>query len=192
MVKLTDYFDIVNTVDQMPPAAAPRSPRRPGDVIDDDHDFRARLAAAKSANFGHLLFRAARLLNDRSVQRVRRAAGSLGQIRAAHTQIFPHVDLEGTRQTELARRVGLTKQAVGQLVGDLEALGIVERVPDPEDGRARLVRFTAAGRASLLEGLGLIGEVVDELRDEVGGARIDRMTRDLSKLLEALEAGDPD
>ena len=67
-------------------------------------------------------------------------------IRPAHTALFPHIDLSGTRQTALARRMGVSKQAVGQLVSELEQMGALERVPDPSDGRARLVRF-AAGEA---------------------------------------------
>lgn len=148
--------------------------------------YEARLEAVKAANFGHVLLRAARRLNERAVVRARHVLGN--GVRVAHTQLFPHVDLEGTRLTELARRVGLTKQAVGQLVGDLEDAGVLERVPDPTDGRARLVRVTDEGRQALLVGLDMLATVADEVRPRVGEARMARLFRDLSVLLDALEA----
>ena len=56
-----------------------------------------------------------------------------------------YVDGEGTRSSEIARRMGLSKQAVGRMVRDLEALGLLIQAPDPRDGRATQVRFTDAG-----------------------------------------------
>jgi len=55
------------------------------------------------------------------------------------------VDRTGTRLTELARRAGVTKQAMMQMVDDLEEGGFVRRTPDPEDARAKAVRLTARG-----------------------------------------------
>src|SRR5256885_13963788 len=104
--------------------------------------WKARLAARKQASVGQLLFKAARLFNERAMARVQRR---VPEARLAHTALLPHIDLDGTRQTEIARRAGITKQAVGQLVDDLIALGLVEREPDPLDGRAHLVRFTDDG-----------------------------------------------
>jgi DNA-binding MarR family transcriptional regulator len=51
----------------------------------------------------------------------------------------------------------VTKQAVSQLVDDLEAMEVLERVVDPDDARARRVRFTSRGRAGLLDGLAVLG-----------------------------------
>ncbi len=60
--------------------------------------------------------------------------------------IFENLDPEGTRLTVLAGRAGITHQSVGEVVAELELRGYVERVPDPVDRRARLVRLTPAGR----------------------------------------------
>ncbi len=145
------------------------------------------LAATKAVNLGHLLFRTARLLNEVGVARVRRDFGVPG-LKASHMQVLPHLDLAGTRATELARRMGVTKQAVGQLLDEIEALGVIERVPDPEDGRARLVRFTEQGRAGLLVGLGVLAGLERELAERVGADTIERLKRDLAVLLPAVEA----
>lgn len=61
--------------------------------------------------------------------------------------IFENLDPEGTRLTVLAARTGLTHQSVGEVVAELERRGHVERIADPTDGRARLVRLTESGRA---------------------------------------------
>jgi DNA-binding MarR family transcriptional regulator len=66
---------------------------------------------------------------------------------ARHYPVFENIDPKGTRITVLAARAGITHQSMTQLVDELEARSIVERVADPSDGRARLVRLTAQGRA---------------------------------------------
>jgi DNA-binding MarR family transcriptional regulator len=60
--------------------------------------------------------------------------------------IFENLDPDGTRLTVLASRAGLTHQSVGEVVAELERRGFVERVLDPVDRRARLVRLTPEGR----------------------------------------------
>lgn len=147
----------------------------------------AKLAAAKAQNLGHLLFRTARLLNELGVARTRARFGIPG-LRAAHMAVLPHLDLQGTRATELARRMGITKQAVGQLLDEIEALGVIERIPDPTDGRARVVRFTEQGRAGLLVGLGVLAGIEAELAAAVGPDAIDRLKGDLAALLPVVEA----
>ena len=63
-----------------------------------------------------------------------------------HHPVFESLDAGGTRLTVVAARAGMTHQAVGELVAELETRGLVERVPDPSDGRARLIRLTPGGR----------------------------------------------
>jgi DNA-binding MarR family transcriptional regulator len=142
------------------------------------------LEAAKQGNLGQLLLRSARLFDALAFGRFAKAHP---EIRRAHLQLMPHLDLEGTRITELARRAEITKQAVGQLVTDLEAVGYVERRPDPTDQRAKIVTLTERGRSGVLEGLAVFAQVVEDLRAEVGSETVDRLTRDLEALLGALE-----
>lgn len=60
--------------------------------------------------------------------------------------VFENIDPDGTRPTVLAARAGLTHQSIGEVVDELEQRGFIERVPDPRDRRARLVRLTKSGR----------------------------------------------
>jgi DNA-binding MarR family transcriptional regulator len=67
------------------------------------------------------------------------------EVRPQHGAILAYLDPAGTRATELARLSGRHKQIVGRLVDELEALGYVERRPDPADRRAKLVVPTERG-----------------------------------------------
>jgi DNA-binding MarR family transcriptional regulator len=72
-------------------------------------------------------------------------AAGFDDVRPAHFTVFQHLAPQGMRLTALAEEALLTKQSMGYLVDDLEALGYVERAPDPADRRAKLVRLTARG-----------------------------------------------
>lgn len=74
-------------------------------------------------------------------------AAGFPDIRPAHSiNLFRVIDPEGTRPTELARRAGITPQAMAEIVRYLEGHGYAERVPDPVDGRGRIVKLTPRGR----------------------------------------------
>jgi DNA-binding MarR family transcriptional regulator len=148
--------------------------------------YRERLQAAKRASLSQVLFKCARFLNEQALSRVRARSGA-PQLRPSHTALFPHVALAGTRLTELAERLGVTKQAVGHLVEDLEGMGVLERIPDPSDGRAKLVRFTARGRRGLLHGLGVLGELEEELATCIGRRRMRLLHALLLRVHDALE-----
>jgi DNA-binding MarR family transcriptional regulator len=60
--------------------------------------------------------------------------------------IFRYPTPDGLRPSELAERLQITKQSVNDLVGEMEERGYLVRVPDPSDGRARIIRLTAKGR----------------------------------------------
>lgn len=69
--------------------------------------------------------------------------------RLVHHNVMAHVTYEGIRLTELADKAGITKQAMSELVIDLERLGYLQRAADPKDGRAKLIGFTDKGRAAV-------------------------------------------
>lgn len=73
-------------------------------------------------------------------------AAGYDDLNAAHVALWRYPGLDGLRPTELADRVGITKQSVNDLLGHLERQGYLARVPDPADGRARVIRLTSKGR----------------------------------------------
>src|SRR4051812_9947223 len=94
-------------------------------------------------NLGLLLREPYRMANEELHRRI--ADGGHPDVRLPHGDVFAYLDDGGTRVTELARRAQITKQSMGELVAHLERHGYVERVADPVDRRAKLVRATARG-----------------------------------------------
>ena len=107
------------------------------------------------------------------------AAGGFDELRRAHGVVFEMIDPEGSRVTDMARRARMTKQGMGQLVADLEALGYLERRPDPTDGRAKLVALSAKGQAAVAAGLAALSNL------ETGWAELlgERRAQELSSAL---------
>ena len=90
------------------------------------------------------------------------------ELRPTHNHVLRNLDADGTRASVLAERAGLSRQAITQIVDELEAAGVVEREADPDDGRAKLVRYTAEGRRSFAESRQRIAAITDRWRSEVG------------------------
>lgn len=90
------------------------------------------------------------------------------QVSAAHIHITRHLPPGGARLTALAESAGMTKQAMGALVDQCEAWGLVVRGPDPLDARARLVRFTPAGLGWLAGFRRAVAQAEAEFREAVG------------------------
>jgi DNA-binding MarR family transcriptional regulator len=90
------------------------------------------------------------------------------QVSAAHVHITRHLAPQGARLTELAERAGMSKQAMGDLVDQCEAWGLVTRDADPRDRRARIVKFTEAGLAWQQAFRDAVAQAEAEFRAEVG------------------------
>ena len=115
--------------------------------------------------------------------------GGFGDVRPAHGTVFQVIDADGTRVTELAARAGMTKQAMTELVVHLEAGGYLARAPDPDDGRARLVRLTRRGWECIRVARSCIAEIEADWAEEVGRDRLGRIAEDLGALNDALAIG---
>lgn len=90
------------------------------------------------------------------------------QIGAAHVHITRHLPFEGARLTDLAQSARMTKQAMGDLVDQCVAWGLVERRPDPLDRRARRVCFTSLGHEWLAAFGRAVARAEAEFRAQVG------------------------
>jgi len=109
-------------------------------------------------------------------------------IREGHGCVFGFIEQDGSRLTYLAEQSGLTKQAVGEVVDDLQALGYAERVPDPSDGRAKLVRLTDGGAAAQALGRAILDEIEQRWAEQVGEERVAAMREALEEI-HALTSG---
>ncbi len=90
------------------------------------------------------------------------------EVRAVHVGVTRNLDFQGTRAIEIARRAGMTKQAMGELIDQCEAIGLVRREPDPSDGRAKFVLFTARGFAFMESFRLAVAETQAEMEAEIG------------------------
>ena len=119
-------------------------------------------------------------------------------ISPSHIYVFQSPGPDGLRPTELATRVGMTKQALNHLLASLEEQGYLDRVPDPEDGRAKVIRITARGR----ELIGVIARVATQTELDwasvVGAERLEELRGTLKELdteviddIDRLEAQNP-
>jgi DNA-binding MarR family transcriptional regulator len=109
-------------------------------------------------------------------------------IRPGHGCVFRFIDEDGTRLTDLAERAGYTKQAVGEVVADLEELGYVERVPDPADRRAKTIVLTRRGHEALAAGRGIFADIERRWIDQFGEERIAQL-RETAEIIVEYERG---
>lgn len=72
-------------------------------------------------------------------------AAGYDDLNAAHVGLWRYPGIDGLRPSQLADHLGITKQSVNDLLGHLERQGYLGRVPDPADGRARVIRLTSKG-----------------------------------------------
>jgi DNA-binding MarR family transcriptional regulator len=110
------------------------------------------------------------------------AEGGHPDIRPPHGAVFPFLDEEGTRVSVLAERAEITKQAMAELIEHLERHGYVERIPDPTDRRAKLVRATDKGRELYV----IAGDVLAEIEADWSRKLGKRKMAQLRQLLEEL------
>lgn len=120
-------------------------------------------------------------------------AAGYTDLRPAHLVVFQQLDPEpaGLRLTELAERAQITKQSMGYLVDYLAARHYVERVADPTDGRASLVRMTARGRRMAGVASAALRQLEAEWAGELGEARMDELRRTLRELVALVERRPP-
>jgi len=131
---------------------------------------------------GILLFVANRALEQRAFDAV--VAAGITDITLAQARVAARISPDGSRVSDLAEQARVTKQSAAFLVEQLEKAGYVERVPDPTDGRARLVRLTARARRVAQAADAEVQRVLTEWADRVGDERLRQMHETLRDLRE--------
>ena len=114
-------------------------------------------------------------------------AAGFDDLSAAHVALWRYPGLEGVRPSQLADRVGITKQSVNDLLGHLEGHGYLLRVPDSVDGRARVIRLTAKGRRLQETIYAAAGAAQQQIEEILGPRRFAQLHSSLELLTEQLE-----
>ena len=135
-----------------------------------------------TTNTAVLLREAFAALNGQVVPRL--VEHGFPDVRPAHNAVFQYLDAAGTTVSTLAERAEMTKQAMAELVAHLEERGYVDRVPDPADRRAKLVRPTAKGRRVYAVVREMVPEMEQRLVELIGATRMRQLRRDLQTIQE--------
>lgn len=102
------------------------------------------MAASSGAHIGAMLRVVSNWVRDQVYAGV--AQAGFDDLNPAHITMFRYPGLDGTRPSQLAAQLQMSKQAVNLLAGHLEQCGYIVREPDPIDGRGKVIRLTAKGR----------------------------------------------
>jgi DNA-binding MarR family transcriptional regulator len=145
----------------------------------------SNLKEEREDNFAPALAAAGRALTATMMAKL--ASCGFTDVTPAFSSLMPLLDATGARPSTLAQRAGITKQAISQLVRELETRGYVEQIPDATDTRAKIVRLTKRGLALHAASAEVRLELQSVALAKLGKAKVSRLRRDLVELAAALE-----
>ncbi|EPH41316.1 MarR family winged helix-turn-helix transcriptional regulator [Streptomyces aurantiacus] len=102
-------------------------------------------------------------------------AGGATPVSPTQAQLFAVLDDQGTTVSELARRMGVTRQTAHQAVHGLVALGLLEQVPDPASARQRLIRRTPEGDRAHRQAGVILERLEEQLAERIGRETVDAL-----------------
>ncbi len=132
-----------------------------------------------------LMFLGYRAAEDRIYGAI--TAAGFGDITRPQARLIANLDADGTRLVVLAERTRIAKQTALALVDRLESAGYLERVPDPDDGRARLIRLTHRGRGILPVARAEEQRIDAEWTQHLGARQMHQLRAALEKLRELVD-----
>lgn len=137
--------------------------------------------AWRDQHIGRLLLELLKDFQVRSVEQLRELGYE--DITLTYINVIATINVNGTRLTDIAKSLDVSKQAAGQMVKELITKGYLARQPDPSDGRATLISFTDKGRRLLSEGHECIGKIESLYEDLLGEERFASLRDVLVELL---------
>ena len=99
-------------------------------------------------------------------------------------RVFQRIAPDGSRLSDLADQAQMSKQSVGVLVDQLERLGYVRRIPDPADGRARLIILEPRGQRAVETAMATLDEIHSEWKAYLGTRNFTMLQQILDQLRE--------
>jgi DNA-binding MarR family transcriptional regulator len=115
-------------------------------------------------------------------------AAGFDDLSAAHVALWRYPGLDGIRPSQLADRVGITKQSVNDLLGHLEQHEYLLRVPDSSDGRARVIQLTSKGWRLQMTIYAEAGAAQQRIAEVLGPRRFAQFHSSLALLTAQLES----
>jgi DNA-binding MarR family transcriptional regulator len=131
---------------------------------------------------GALLRVPAQAIHRRLIQDLN--AAGFDDLTLPHIAVLQFPGPDGVRPGTLAERAGMSKQAMNQLLRSLEGLGYIVRSEAPDEGRARIIRFTKRGHAAYAKIHDILRDVEREWSAELGSKDFARLKELLSRVWE--------
>ncbi|HEY4465049.1 MAG TPA: MarR family transcriptional regulator [Streptosporangiaceae bacterium] len=113
-------------------------------------------------------------------------AAGYSELRPVHGMIFQILAGPGATSTELAERLGVTKQAAGQMVAELEKRGYVRRKMHPDGGRRRLIVLTDKALGHLTVAGHILHDLEAELAVQINDTNLATLRAELSRVVHAM------
>jgi MarR family transcriptional regulator, temperature-dependent positive regulator of motility len=151
------------------------------------HDSGSRTSRQLSPHLGQLLHDLANDFQRRTLNKCRLRGHS--KIRGAHSAILEHMDTDGMCLTELAQRVGISQQATGKLIRDLERNGYAHSHIDSRDKRSRIIRLSERGVALIRDFEEILEEIRREYRSAIGEEAMQTFEQQLQRTARVLHRG---
>jgi DNA-binding MarR family transcriptional regulator len=137
-----------------------------------------------SHNLSRLLIELTKDFETRALRKCRRRGHP--DIRRSHTALFSNLGFGTVRLTELADRAGITQQAMGKLVKEMESIGYIKRRVDESDKRAKIIELTDKGKVLVNDSIEIVDEIIAEYTDCMGQDGVDELEQALQQAVNAL------
>ena len=139
----------------------------------------------RAANLRQRLLRASRAVNSAIVSGLQ--ARGFDTLRSTHTALLSNLNLEGASLTEVARRAGMSKQAMGRLADELIRLNYIESRRDKSDRRAVTLVFTEAGLDLMQHSFAVMNDIEKRCAKRISKGSFQELLESLSKITTELE-----
>ena len=138
-------------------------------------------------NISRPLVELARDFERRSLQKCHQRGHT--NIRRSHSSLFSNLGFGAVRLTDLAERAGITQQAMGKLVKEMERTGYVKRHIDESDKRAKIIQLTEIGTTLMKDSIEIVDEVLAEYTASMGEEGMNELDNTLRNSVNALGLG---
>ncbi len=134
-----------------------------------------------STHIGSLLLRAHRDYAQRAIAKLR--AAGYADLAQHHAELLATMAADGERISSIAGKLGTSKQAAGEAVGQLERMGYLRKTADASDSRATIAELTPKGRRFIEEVRGIKQDLNRDYVARLGSADFDALRAILERLL---------
>ena len=145
-----------------------------------------RLETLKTTSLAHQLIKAGRLTNEKGLENARKML-RLPKLKQLHLELYAYIDHDGTALSEIAKRKGVSKQAVSKLVQEMVEMNLLLIKNDPNDGRSKKVYFKTSGPHAIQKGFKALEQIDCSLKAELGDKHYKMVLTKISQIMRMLE-----